>query len=100
MAGILLKIMQWALGGLIARALFGAGMTFVSYVAFFPLVNMALDQINNALAGMASDMYRVLMLGGLGDVLSILGSAMLTRVSMMAGLAGLARIADAQQGNT
>ncbi len=99
MAGFLLKIMKWVLGGLIARALWGAGMTFVSYVAFFPLVNMALDQINSALSGMARDMYNVLMLGGLGQVLSILGSAMLTRVSMLAGLAGLARMSQQPQGN-
>ena len=82
------------MGGLISRALVGAGLTLVGYAAFVPLLQRGLQQINNALAGMAADMLQVLLLGGLGDVLSIIGSALLTRVSLLAGLAGLARVAN------
>lgn len=98
MHALLMKLVMWVVGGLIARTLVGAGLTIVGYVAFIPLMEYGLDQVNNALAGMAADMLSVLMLGGLGEVLSVVGSAMLTRVSMLAGLAGLARISSNQQG--
>lgn len=98
MGSLLMKFGMFILGGLISRALVGAGLTLVGYVAFVPILENGLSLINSALAGMAADMFNILMLGGLGEVLSIIGSAMLTRVSLLAGLAGLARV-HANQGN-
>lgn len=98
MKGILLSVLKWAMGGLIARMLVGAGLTLVGYVSFVPLVMTGLNQLNSALGGLPADMLQVLLLGGLGEVLSIIGSAMLTRVSLLAGLAGLARVASTGQG--
>lgn len=96
MHAFLMKLLMWVLGGVIARVLVGAGLTLFGYGAFIGLLNFALDQINNALGGMTADMLNVLLLGGFGDVLSIVGSAMLTRVSLLAGIAGLARVQDMQ----
>lgn len=98
MGGLLTKILFFVIGGLISRTLVGAGLTIVGYVAFVPLLENGLSMINSALAGMAADMFNVLMLGGLGEVLSVIGSALLTRISLLAGLAGLARV-HANQGN-
>lgn len=99
MKAILLSVLKWAMGGLIARILVGAGLTLVGYASFVPLVYTGLNQLNSALGGLPADMLQVLLLGGLGEVLSIIGSAMLTRVSLLAGLAGLARAANAGQGS-
>lgn len=98
MHAILLKIVQWVVGGLIAKLIIGAGLTVFGYGAFVGLLNFALDQVNQALGGMAGDLLNILLLGGFGDVLSIMGSAMLSRVSLLAGIAGLARVQDIQQG--
>ncbi|CAN7347611.1 DUF2523 family protein [Pseudoxanthomonas sp. LjRoot168] len=92
MQGLLLKLGMWVLGGFIARTLVGAGLTIVGYVAFVPLLEYGLDQLNNALGGMAADVLNVLLLGGLGDIITIIGSAMMTKISLLAGLAGLARV--------
>lgn len=97
MHAILFSLAKWIVGGLIARMIIGAGMTVVSYIAFIPIVQFGLDQVSDAMGGMAGDMLNVLLLGGVGEVLSIVGSGLLTRVSMVAGLAGLARMADIQQ---
>lgn len=99
MHAILMKLLQWVFAGLIVRLLVGAGLTLFGYGAFVSLLNFALEQVNQALGGMAADALNVLLLGGLGDILSIIGSAMLTRVSLLAGIAGLARVQDIQQGN-
>lgn len=99
MHAILLTLVKWVVGGLIARILIGAGLTVFGYGAFVGLLHFALDQVNQALGGMAADLLNVLLLGGFGEVLTIMGSAMLTRVSLIAGIAGLARVQDLQQGN-
>lgn len=98
MQGLLLKLGMWVLGGFIARTLVGAGLTIVGYVAFVPLLEYGLDQLNSALGGMAADVLNVLLLGGLGEIITIIGSAMMTKISLLAGLAGLARV-QTQGGN-
>lgn len=98
MKEFLFKVLMWAMGGLIARTLVGAGLTVVGYVAFVPLLEYGLDQLNYALGGIAADVLNVLLLGGLGDIITIIGSAMMTKISLLAGLAGLARVQ--QQGGT
>lgn len=98
MQAFFMKLAMWVLGGFIARTLVGAGLTLVGYVAFIPLLEYGLDQLNWALGGIAADVLNVLLLGGLGDIITIIGSAMMTKISLLAGLAGLARVST--QGGT
>lgn len=98
MHALLLKLLKWTFGGLIAQVLVGAGITLFGYGAMIGLMQYALNQVAGALGGVSGDVLDILLLGGLGESLTIVGSAMVTRVSLLAGIAGLARIQDIQGG--
>ena len=82
MLGLLYKFGAWAVGGLIAKVLVGAGLTLVtaSFVAGY--VNDLLDYLGDQIGGMPADLLALLGLGGFGTMLSIIGSAMLARVAL------------------
>lgn len=76
-------------GESIARALGGAGLSLVSAAVLLPFVIAALNAAAAGLGGITGDVLNVMLLCGLGECLSIVGSAMLTRVAMDAGKVGL-----------
>jgi len=80
MMGILYAGLAWLLDHAIARILVGAGLTLITSVgidtAFAAL-------LNSATSGIGSSGYiGLLQLGGVGAAMSIVGSAMLTRVAL------------------
>ena len=80
-------------GESIARALGGAGISLVSAAVLLPLVTAALNAAASGLNGLPGDLLNVMLLCGLGECLSVVGSAMLTRVAMDAGKIGLKKAA-------
>lgn len=77
----------------IARALGGAGLTLATGAVIIPVVTGALNLAAQAVGGMPGDMLAVCLLGGLGEAISFLGSAMLTRIGMNATRVGIKRAA-------
>jgi hypothetical protein len=77
-------------GDSIATALLGGGLALVSYGALSVLLTGALDSAADAV-GLPGDMLNILLLGGLGQILSILGSAMLTRLAITSASLGIRR---------
>lgn len=76
-------------GESIARALGGAGISLVSAAVMLPFISAALNAAASGLGGVPGDLLNVMLLCGVGECLSIVGSAMLTRVAMDAGKVGL-----------
>lgn len=77
------------LGNFIARILTGAGMAVATGAVLMPVVTSALDAAAQGIGGIPGDMLGVLNLGGFGEAMSIIGSAMLTRTAINAGRVGI-----------
>lgn len=94
MKALLFGIIAWASSGLLARVLVGAGLTLVVYSGVSAGVESLLQQAASSMSGMPTAVVQLAMLSGVGQALSILGSALMTRVGLtMAGnIAGLKKI--------
>lgn len=82
-------------GDSIARALGGAGLAMVSSAILIPLVTTLLDQAAAMWGGIPGDMLAVIGIYGFGEAMSIIGSAMLTRVMIDATSVGIKRASNA-----
>lgn len=91
MAGILFGIVSWAMSGLIPMILVGAGMSLVLYAGIQPLIEGLLNDSASAINGLPEIALQLLLLTGVGEALSILGSAILTRfaITMASNVAGI-----------
>jgi len=85
------SLVAWALSGTIARLLVGAGLTLVVFAGIDTAVEALLGQVSTSLGGLPGAAVDLMLLSGVGTGVSILGSAVLTRIGLtMAGnLAGL-----------
>lgn len=83
------------LGDLVGRVLTGAGLALVTGAALIPIVTTAMDAAAAALGGMPGNMLAVANLGGIGEGLSIVGAAVITRVGIGAATVGLKKAAGA-----
>lgn len=81
-------------GDAVANVLGGAGLSLVSAAVLIPLVTSALDMAASAMSGVPGDMLSVINLFGFGEALSILGSAMLTRVTIASATVGVKKAAS------
>lgn len=70
------------LGNSGARVLSGAGVGLVSFATMMPLCVGMLNAANSAMSGIPGDVAGLLGLAGCGQALSIIGSAILTRVAL------------------
>lgn len=95
MIAALKLLLSSLLGNFIARILTGAGLALVTGAALVPVVTTALDAAASGLGGMAGDILAICNLGGVGEAMSIIGSAMLTRTVIGAGQVGLKKAASA-----
>lgn len=84
MLAILAKVGVWLLSGAIARVLVGSGLVFVTAVYLGEHVNnlLALAVSNFGAMGSAGTL---LIMGGFGHVITIIGSALLTRAAFEFG---------------
>lgn len=82
-------------GDSIARALSGAGLSLVSAAMLIPLVTTLLNQAAAAVGGVTGDMLSIIGLFGFGEAMSIMGSAMLTRLAVDSTNIGIKRASSA-----
>lgn len=94
MIGAIKLLLANLLGSFIARILTGAGLAITTGAVLMPVVTTALDAAASYMGGMAGDMLAVCNLGGAGEAMSIIGSAMLTRTAITAGKVGIKKVAS------
>jgi len=70
------------LGNSGARVLTGAGLGVVSFATMMPLAVGMLNAVNSSMSGLPSDVAALLGLAGFGPAMSMIGSAVLTRVAL------------------
>lgn len=79
------------LGTAAARVLTGAGLGLATFAALTPLVLSALGAVSTHFNGIASNVANVMLLSGFGLGVTMIGSAMLTRVAIDAGKVALTK---------
>lgn len=83
------QLLKNLLGDSFARVLTGAGLSLVTMAALVPLVTTSLNAAAGAVGGIGGDVLNVILLFGFGEALSVMGAAMLTRMSIQAASVGL-----------
>lgn len=89
------NLLRELFGESIARALGGAGLALTSAAVLIPLVTTALNAAAAALAGVGGEILQVALLFGIGEGLSIVGAAALTRLVMGSSKVGLKKAVGA-----
>lgn len=89
------ELLRNLFGDSIASALGGAGLSLVTAAVMIPLVTTALNAAVSAIGGISADVLSVILLFGFGEAISIIGSAMLTRLVIGAGRVGVKKAASA-----
>ena len=84
MGGLIARVLAWWSSGAIASLLTGAGLTLISYAGLEPLVSGALDELRIQLGQLPGGVIGILGLMKVPEALSIIGSALLTRVAYVA----------------
>lgn len=75
--GVLLKgIIVWVLAGAVARILAGAGLAIGTYALLSDYLDSFLAYLTNELSGLPADFASILWIAGVGDAISIIGSAL------------------------
>lgn len=85
MQAIIVSILTWILGSAIGRMLVGAGLTLLTAGGIYALVHSALDSLSSYFSGMPGAILQFVILSGVPAGLSLIGSAILTRVFMQSG---------------
>lgn len=84
-------LLQSLFGDALARVLSGAGMSVLSVAAILPIVTAALNLCASHMSGLPSDVASLMLLSGAGESVSIIGSAVLTRVAVNAAQVGISK---------
>lgn len=79
------------LGNALARVLTGAGLGLITGAALLPLVKSALQLIITKFGGIAGDIASVMLLSGFGEALTMIGSAMVTKIGIDAAKVAVAK---------
>lgn len=79
------------LGNSLARVLTGAGLGLLTGAALLPLVKSALQLVVSKIGGISGDVASVMLLAGLGEGLTIIGSAIVTKVGIDAAKVAVAK---------
>ena len=89
--GIFLRLMPWLsgflltmVGSIASRALSALGIGYISYQALNPLVNIILGHVESRLSDLNPLVFQLVNMAGLSAVVSILGSALITKATLMA----------------
>jgi hypothetical protein len=94
------ELLTGLLGGLLARVLIGAGMGVVTYGVLNTAVAAGLNAMVSQFSGMPADMLNLLLLSGVGQGLSIIGSAMTARAAMRAASVGVGMASTSSGGSS
>lgn len=92
MFGKLFATLASLLGTTVQRVMIGSGFALVTGVAFYAAIVAALNQANSLISGITGDLYQIIMLAGVGDAMSLIGAAILTRASWDKGQPIIRRI--------
>lgn len=87
----LFDLLAKLLGNSAARVLSGAGLSLASYAALSAAVLAALNGVAQGFANVSADIANLVLLFGVGEALSIVGAAMLTRVALQSATLGITR---------
>jgi hypothetical protein len=79
-------------GGAIANLLVGAGLGVVSFAGISAALYTALAVVQSYVGGLTSDIFGMVMLLGLGESLSIIGSALLVRAAIASASVGVGKV--------
>lgn len=83
------------LGNSGARVLSGAGLSLASYAALTTATTAALNGVASAFGNLSPDVLNLVLLFGVGQAVSIIGAAMLTRVALNSASFGITRAGGA-----
>ena len=75
-------LLTWASASLVGRVLVGAGLTLVVYAGVGTAVEAVLETAVAHMVGLPAEITALAYLSGVGVAVSILGSALLARVSL------------------
>lgn len=81
------------LGTSLAKILTGAGLSIASYAALSTAITVMLNSVVGSFANLSADLANMVLLMGVGEAISIIGAAMLTRAGLAAASLGLKRAA-------
>lgn len=82
------------LGNSLARVLTGAGLGLATGVALLPLVKGALNLITQKWSGISADLANVMLMAGAGEAITLIGSAIVTRIVIDAGKVAVQKAAS------
>lgn len=70
------SLIIWVLAGAVARMLAGAGLAFGTYTLLSNMLNIFLQLLTTSLNSITSGFANLLWLAGVGDAISVVGSAL------------------------
>lgn len=76
MPSVLMYILSWVLAGALARVIAGAGLAIGSYSILSDMLDDFLSFVTSSLDNLAGDFAAILWIAGVGEALSIVGSAL------------------------
>lgn len=79
------SLLAGLLGTAGARVLSGLGLGLVTYAVLTPMVLSALNAARNLTSGMTSSVLQVVLLSGIGEAITMIGAAIMTRTAIDAG---------------
>jgi len=79
------------LGNSAARVLTGAGLSVASYGAITVAISTALGALTSSFSSLPTAMLNIILLSGVGQAVSIIGAAMLTRAAINSAAVGLTK---------
>jgi len=91
----LFNLLSKLLGNSAARVLSGAGLSLASYAALSTATLAALNAVSAAFSNVSADVANLVLLFGVGQAISIIGAAMLTRVALQSVTLGITRSSGA-----
>lgn len=80
-------------GSFLGRVLAGAGLALVTFGALQAVVDQLMLMIQSYMAGLPSQVAAIVTISGVGDGLSLIGSAFLARVAIVAASVGVKKAA-------
>lgn len=89
MGELIKRVLMYALGSVFARIVVGSGLAVVTYQGLTTLIPPLLNGIVSSLSSVSAEVVNILLLAGLGECLSIIGSAAIAAATMKAATVGL-----------
>lgn len=77
------EALEWFAKGGIPAFLSSAGLSMVVFAGLDLAVESAMESVLDELNGLPSDLLQLALLMGIGEAISIIGSAILTRVALL-----------------